>query len=69
MRNATLARREALEFYAFISPWLVGVVLLVAGPLLASLALSFTSWDMASPPVYVGLGNDVALFTADKLLG
>ncbi len=67
--GSSLARREALAFYAFISPWLIGFLLLVAGPLMASFALSFTSWDMASPPVWVGLGNYVALFTADKLLG
>jgi multiple sugar transport system permease protein len=67
--TSSFARREALAFYAFISPWLIGFVLLVAGPLLASFLLSFTAWDMASPPVYVGLGNYVALFTADKLLG
>ena len=68
-RPSRLARREALAFYAFISPWLVGFIVLTAGPIAASLALSFTAWDMASPPVYVGLGNYIALFTADKLLG
>lgn len=64
-----MTQREALAFYAFISPWLIGFVVLTAGPLVASFVLSFTAWDMASPPVYVGLGNYIALFTSDKLLG
>lgn len=68
-RPSRLARREAMAFYAFISPWLVGFIVLTAGPVVASFVLSFTAWDMASPPVYVGLGNYIALFTADKLLG
>lgn len=64
-----MMRREAFAFYAFISPWLVGFLVLTAGPVIASLVLSFTSWDMASAPVYVGLGNYIALFTSDRLLG
>ncbi len=64
-----MARRETLAFYAFISPWLIGFIVLTAGPVLASFVLSFTKWDMASAPVFVGLGNYVALFTVDKLFG
>jgi multiple sugar transport system permease protein len=69
MFGSRLARREALAFYLFISPWLVGFFGLVLGPILASFALSFTSWNMASDPVWVGLGNYLALFTADRLFG
>ncbi len=62
-----MARREALMFYLLISPWLVGFVSLVAGPVIASLVLSFTQWDLANPPTWVGPGNYITLFTADKL--
>jgi len=68
-RSSVQTRRETLAFYAFIAPWLVGFAVLTAGPLVASFVLSFTSWDMASPPLFVGLGNYIALFTVDKLLG
>ncbi len=60
-------RREALTFYAFISPWLFGFVTLVALPMLSSLALSFTDWDSFQPPQFVGLSNYVELFTDDPL--
>ena len=65
-RRRSLARQEALWFYAFVSPWLVGFVLWVAGPMLASLYLSFTSYQITEPPNWVALGNYERLF-ADPL--
>ncbi len=65
-RKLSLARQEALWFYVFVSPWLVGFVLWVAGPMLASLYLSFTSYQITEPPNWVGLGNYERLF-ADPL--
>jgi multiple sugar transport system permease protein len=53
----TRSRREAIAFYLTISPWLVGFVLFIAGPMVASLWVSFTAWDLLSPPTWVGLGN------------
>lgn len=50
-------RREALAFYACISPWLIGFLLLTVGPMLYSLYISFTRWDLLSEPVWVGLRN------------
>ncbi len=41
----------------FLGPSLIGVVLFVAGPIVASLALAFSSWDLLTPPTYVGLRN------------
>jgi len=52
-----LARREEREFYLFISPWIIGFVLFGAGPILGSLVVSFTDWNLLSPPKWVGLGN------------
>src|SRR5215472_1251331 len=60
-----LARREAIEFYLFISPWLAGFVIFALGPTLASFAFSFTDWTIIAPPVWAGLGNYVAMLTAD----
>lgn len=55
------ARREAVEGYICISPWLIGFVMFVAGPILASLLLSLTYWDIGSPPRWVGLQNYVEI--------
>lgn len=50
-------RREALAFYLCISPWLIGFLFLTVGPMLYSLYISFTRWDLLSDPVWVGLRN------------
>jgi multiple sugar transport system permease protein len=62
-RGARLSRRETLDGWLFASPWIVGFVWLTLGPMLASLALSFTDWQLLVPPTWVGLANvDRALF-------
>jgi multiple sugar transport system permease protein len=51
--------RESLWGYAFIAPWLVGLALFTAGPMLVSLALSFTDFNLVKPEAmkFVGLEN------------
>lgn len=55
----TLARREALWGLAFISPWIVGFILLIAIPMIATLAFTFTNINLAQnqPLRFVGLEN------------
>jgi multiple sugar transport system permease protein len=62
-----LARREAQTFYLLISPWLLGFLLFVLGPMLASLFISFTKWDLLSPAKFVGLQNYEKIFSRDPL--
>jgi multiple sugar transport system permease protein len=57
--------RRALWGYLFITPWLLGLVFFVAGPILVSLGLSFTSYDILSPPKFVGLLNYSHAFFKD----
>jgi multiple sugar transport system permease protein len=52
-----LARVEERWFYLFISPWIVGFLVFTAGPMLASLFFSFTQYDIAHPPKWIGLDN------------
>ena len=56
-----------LQGYAFIAPWMIGFLLLTAGPMLASLYLSTTSWTMLAPPVQVGSTNYTTILTNDPL--
>ncbi|MGC9360774.1 MAG: carbohydrate ABC transporter permease, partial [Anaerolineae bacterium] len=56
------AKREALSFYLFILPWLLGFLAFTLGPILASLGLSFTQYDMILPPKFVGFDNYRELF-------
>ncbi|HEY3110153.1 MAG TPA: sugar ABC transporter permease [Chloroflexota bacterium] len=60
------ARREAIEGYIGISPWLIGFLVFTAGPMLASLYLSLTDWRMVDPPGWVGLRNYLKIFGDDR---
>ena len=59
------ARRETLAGYGFLIPWLIGFFGLTLVPMAYSLYLSFTSYNIFSPPKWVGLNNYVRLFTDD----
>lgn len=61
------AWREARDFYIFISPWIVGLVLFGLGPMLASLVISLTDWSLLKSPVFVGPANYIRMFTDDPL--
>jgi multiple sugar transport system permease protein len=65
--GGSLRRREAIEGYLYLLPWAIGFLGLVAGPTLVSLGLSFTKYDVVSPPTLVGLDNYVRAVTADTL--
>ncbi len=54
--------------YAFLLPWLVGFFLLYLSPIVASLYLSFTDYDLLTPPKWVGLANYRTMFTDDYRL-
>jgi multiple sugar transport system permease protein len=62
-----MRRREALLGLLFATPWLLGIFLFVGGPMVASFALSFTSYDIVSPAKYVGLSNYREAFIEDPL--
>lgn len=48
---------ENLWFYFFVAPWIIGFLVFTAGPMLASIWISFTRWDLLTPPQYIGLEN------------
>lgn len=62
-----MRRREAIEGILYISPWIIGFILFVAGPLLASGFLSFTKYNVLRPPEFVGLRNYAYAFGTDEL--
>jgi multiple sugar transport system permease protein len=61
----SLAKREMVCGYAFISPWLIGLLAFTAGPLLAVLYFSFTDYPILSAPAWIGLENYRRIFTDD----
>ncbi|QKJ20586.1 carbohydrate ABC transporter permease [Microbacterium hominis] len=58
-------RKESLAGYGFLVPWLVGFFGLTIIPMVYSLYLSFTSYNIFSPPRWIGFDNYVRMFTND----
>ncbi|WP_149823096.1 carbohydrate ABC transporter permease [Streptomyces tailanensis] len=58
-------RREALTAYLFLAPWFGGLLFITAGPLLASLYLSFTDYSLIGGSDWIGLSNYTRMFTDD----
>ncbi len=63
-RTLTRSQRRTLTFYLFVSPWLLGFVLLGVFPLLVGLLTSFTNYDGLNLPTvkFVGMENYARAF-------
>jgi ABC-type sugar transport system permease subunit len=63
---STPSGRESLWGVVFIGPWIIGLVLFTAGPMIASLILSLTNFDLVHPEAvrFIGLDN-YARMTSD----
>jgi len=53
--RTAFTRRDERRFYLFILPWLLGLLLFQAGPILAALALSLTDWNLVANPEWRGV--------------
>ena len=51
--------------YMFLVPWFIGFFGLTIGPILYSLYLSFTNFDLLTAPQWTGADNYVRMFTND----
>lgn len=65
--RATLQQREMLAGLAFISPWFIGFLVFTAGPMVISLGLSLTDYDVLNPPRFIGLANYERMLTDPRL--
>jgi multiple sugar transport system permease protein len=59
------ARRETFAGYGFLLPWLIGFLGLTLGPMLFSLYLAFTKYNLFAAPQWIGLANFERMFTDD----
>jgi multiple sugar transport system permease protein len=50
-------QRETWVAFGFISPWMIGFIVFTFGPMIASLVLSFTNYDIINTTNFVGLTN------------
>ncbi len=60
--------KENLGSYAFLVPWLLGFLGLTLYPMLYSLYLSFTKFNIRTPPEWIGLRNYLVMFVGTDSL-
>ncbi len=63
--HKTLKRYDNLNGFLFLSPWLIGFVVFILFPMVASLVLAFTKYDILTAPQWVGLDNFTKMFQKD----
>ncbi len=64
-----LGDRDGFWAFVMLSPNLVGFLMFTLFPVIASLLLSFTSYDILTTPEWVGLYNYEEMFVYDKIVG
>lgn len=65
-RRRSLLWVERRDAFLFVLPWLIGFIVFIAGPMLASLYISFTRWEIVTPSVWVGPAQYIKLFQDDR---
>ena len=65
--RAKEAGRDNKAGYLFLLPWLIGLVVITIGPMIASLYLSFTNYSLIQAPKWIGLDNYARMLTDERL--
>ncbi|WP_320120943.1 sugar ABC transporter permease [uncultured Sphaerochaeta sp.] len=60
--------KENLSSYMFLVPWLLGFFVLTLYPMCYSLYLSFTQFNIRTPPEWIGLRNYLVMFAGTDIL-
>ena len=55
-------RREAIDAYIFMSPVIIGLLVFTVGPIIVSLFLSFTKYNLLSDPKWIGFDNYIKMY-------
>jgi multiple sugar transport system permease protein len=61
----TLFFQDQLSSYGFLIPWLLGFFILTVYPMVYSLYLSFTDYNVLEPPRWVGIKNYFVMFSGN----
>jgi pectin-derived oligosaccharide transport system permease protein len=56
-RRSAARTANARAAYGFLVPWLLGMLIFTLGPMLYSLYLSFTKYNLLTSPQWIGLDN------------
>lgn len=65
-RWSAMARQEFIAGLVFGLPYILGILIFLAYPMVSSLYYSFTRYDIPLEPKWVGVANYVKIFTNDR---
>ena len=65
--KAKEAGRDNRAGYLFLLPWLIGLVVITVGPMIASLYLSFTNYSLIQAPKWIGFENYTRMLGDERL--
>ena len=60
-------RRDLLAGLLFSAPYIIGVLVFLAYPIIASFYYGFTRYEIPLKPEWIGFGNYIEIFTSDRL--
>lgn len=66
-RKPRADRRDNKAAAVFMAPWIVGLVVITLGPMLMSLYLSFTDYNLMRAPDWIGLENFSRMLEDERL--
>jgi multiple sugar transport system permease protein len=66
-RPSTARGSETRAAWLFLSPWIIGFCVFMAYPLIYTVYLSFTDYDVINDPAFIGLENYRELMSDEKV--
>ncbi|WP_066520886.1 carbohydrate ABC transporter permease [Curtobacterium ammoniigenes] len=61
-------KRDNKAAFIFLLPWLIGFICITLGPMIASLWISFTNYNLIQKPQSVGFANYIRMFQDPRLI-
>lgn len=68
LKKGADGKRDNKAAFVFLLPWLIGLVAITIGPMLISLYLSFTDYNLIQDPSWIGLDNFLRMFRDARLM-
>ena len=66
-RQLLVSIKQNKECYLMIAPFMLFFIIFTVVPVIMSLPMGFTDFNMAQAPKFVGLSNYTTLFLSDKI--
>ncbi|KHL00723.1 carbohydrate ABC transporter permease [Sinomonas humi] len=60
--RAKVSKKDNRAAFVFLAPWIVGLVCITIGPMVMSLYLSFTDYNLIQDPNFIGFDNFTRMF-------